>query len=378
MKCFFLILGCSFLTFLSIKAQSPFLTSADSVLNVISVDTLTDSTFLKEIKDFKTSLKDAIEYKDKKSFSGNVQFGFNGESTRDEDVGLFNVYGGINLKWDLYPGELDLNTHFGINFTNGEIQQNLSNIDISYDHMHTNLGDGLLLENYFYIKRSTDAYLGIDQRYEVGAGIIINHWFNRFVDPKNGTFPIGYGKKSDINTWNNLLQPRLSDVNFQGFQSDFEEGYNKFKKSDSKLRLALLTGAYFELEQTSVNDSIDLKATNKFRWVIRPTIDIKLNEGWRFSLRPFIKMGMPWSWTETFTTEDGQTSSKTDYTIDFTAKISTQLLSQRIRIDLIYNLMFDNSPPRAFVNGDNGIELIVNNDLHQSYRISVNINLAQK
>jgi hypothetical protein len=378
MKCFFLILGCSFLTFLSIKAQSPFLTSADSVLNVISVDTLTDSTFLKEIKDFKTSLKDAIEYKDKKSFSGNVQFGFNGESTRDEDVGLFNVYGGINLKWDLYPGELDLNTHFGINFTNGEIQQNLSNIDISYDHMHTNLGDGLLLENYFYIKRSTDAYLGIDQRYEVGAGIIVNHWFNRFVDPKKGTFPIGYGKKSDINTWNNLLQPRLSDVNFQGFQSDFEEGYNKFKKSDSKLRLALLTGAYFELEQTSVNDSIDLKATNKFRWVIRPTIDIKLNEGWRFSLRPFIKMGMPWSWTETFIAEDGQNSSRTDYTIDFTAKVSTQLLSQRIRIDLIYNLMFDNSPPRAFVNGDNGIELIVNNDLHQSYRISVNINLAQK
>jgi hypothetical protein len=378
MKCFFSFLCCSFLTFLSIKAQSPFLTSADSVLNVISVDTPTDSTFLKEIKDFKTSLKDAIEYKDKKSFSGNVQFGFNGESTRDEDVGLFNVYGGINLKWDLYPGELDLNTHFGINFTNGEIQQNLSNIDISYDHMHTNLGDGLLLENYFYIKRSTDAYLGIDQRYEVGAGIIINHWFNRFVDPKKGTFPIGYGKKSDINTWNNLLQPRLSEVNFQGFQSDFEEGYNKFKKSDSKLRLALLTGAYFELEQTSVNDSIDLKATNKFRWVIRPTIDIKLNEGWRFSLRPFIKMGMPWSWTETFIAEDGQNSSRTDYTIDFTAKVSTQLLSQRIRIDLIYNLMFDNSPPRAFVNGDNGIELIVNNDLHQSYRISVNINLAQK
>jgi hypothetical protein len=378
MKCFFLFLSCSFLSFFSINAQSPFLTSADSVLNVISGDTLTDSTFLKEIKDFKTSLKDAIEYKDKKSFSGNVQFGFNGESTRDEDVGLFNVYGGINLKWDLYPGELDLNTHFGINFTNGEIQQNLSNIDISYDHMHTNLGDGLLLENYFYIKRSTDAYLGIDQRYEVGAGIIVNHWFNRFVDPKKGTFPIGYGKKSDINTWNNLLQPRLSDVNFQGFQSDFEEGYNKFKKSDSKLRLALLTGAYFELEQTSVNDSIDLKATNKFRWVIRPTIDIKLNEGWRFSLRPFIKMGMPWSWTETFIAEDGQNSSRTDYTIDFTAKVSTQLLSQRIRIDLIYNLMFDNSPPRAFVNGDNGIELIVNNDLHQSYRISVNINLAQK
>jgi len=87
---------------------------------------------------------------------------------------------------------------------------------------------------------------------------------------------------------------------------------------------------------------------------------------------------MPWSWTETFTAENGAISSRTDYTVDFTGIISTQLLSQRIRLDLIYNLLYDHSPPRAFVNGDNGIELLVNNDLHQSYRISVNINLAQK
>jgi hypothetical protein len=371
----FLPILCLILTYTTnTLAQSPFLIRADSALSTISTDSIPES----ELKSFKSSIQNAIDFKDKKSFSGNVQFGFNGESTRDENVGLFNVYGGINLKWDLYPGELDLNTHFGINFTNGEIQQNLSNIDISYDHMHTNLGDGLLLENYFYIKRSTDAYLGIDQRYEVGGGIILNHWFNRFVDPKKQLFPVGYGKKSDVNIWNNLLQPRLNEVNFEGFQSDFEEGFNKYKKSNSKLRLAVLAGAYFELEQTSVNDSIDLKATNKFRWVVRPAIDVKLNDGWRFSLRPYFKFGMPWSWDETFIAENGAISSLTDYTIDFTAIISTQLLSQRIRVDLIYNLMYDNAPPRAFVNGDDGIELLVNNDLHQSYRISVNINLAQK
>jgi len=116
---------------------------------------------------------------------------------------------------------------------------------------------------------------GIVLAYEIGGGFVINHWFNRFVDPKKQLFTVGYGKKSDIALWNNLLQPRLSATNLEGFQSDFQEGFNKYKKSNSKFRLAILAGAYFELEQTSLNDSINLAATNKFRWVVRPAVDIK-------------------------------------------------------------------------------------------------------
>ncbi len=292
---------------------------------------------------------------------------------------MFAIYGGINLGWDLYPGELDLSTMFGINFTDNEIQENVSNIDISYDHMHTNIGDGLFLENYVYIKRTTDAYLGIDQRYEIGGGLIFNHWINRYVDPKKGVFPICYGKKENKAMWNNLVQPRLSEAAFESFQNDFSEGFNKFKKSNSKLRVAVLTGAYFELEQASVNDSIDIQATNKFRWVVRPTVDVKLNDGWRISLRPYFKMAMPWAWQETITSVDGLSrSTRTDYTVEFLAKVSTQLLSQRIRIDLIYNLFYDNSPPRAFYGSEQDLQLLINNDLHQSYRISVSVNLAQK
>lgn len=370
--CFFI--SCSAIVW----AQTPSLSQVDSILNVIQLDESADSLSDEDIKLLKTSISDAIKYKNQSNFSGSARFGFNGESTRDEDNSLFAIYGGVNLGWDLYPGELDLSTLFGINFTDGEIQENVSNIDISYDHMHQYLGDGLLLENYMYVKRTTDAYLGIDQRYEIGGGFIVNHWINRYVDPRQGQFPIGYGRKENKALWNNLVQPRLSENQFEDFERDFTEGFNKYKKSQSKLRVAILAGAYFELEQTSVNDSISLDATNKFRWVVRPTVDIRLNDGWRLSFRPYFKMGMPWSWQETISAPDGQTSSRTDYTVDFTGKVSTQLLSKRIRIDLIYNLVYDNSPPRTFYEGDGGYELIVNNDLHQSYRISVSVNLAQK
>lgn len=324
------------------------------------------------------TLDDLVTYGERKAFTGDINLGFNGVTTRDEDDNLFNFYGGIKMDWELYPGNLDFNTMFGITYSDGELQQNVSTIDVSYDHMHINVSNGMLLENFIYLKRSTDAFLGIDQRYEIGGGVILNNWIKRLRDPGNEQLPVRYPDEESMA----LLQHVYEDHHgAEASEADrlhtfYNEAYIKNRMKYSKLRTALLAGLYFELEETTVRDSIDLDITNKFRWSLRPTMDIYLKDGWSLKLRTFFKMPMPWEWNEVITANDGTTYQRADYTIDFLANLSTQLMSKRIRIGFVYHLVYDNAPPAAFYTADDGSEVLVSNlDLHQSFRVSLTVAL---
>ncbi|MEZ5002777.1 MAG: hypothetical protein R2730_07055 [Chitinophagales bacterium] len=350
----------------------------DSKIEKVDV---TDSLSIEKVDQLKAFSKtlDVIEdIKESKSFSGKAIMGFNGETTREDDNSLFNLYGGINLDWDLYPGELDFYTSFGVTFSDGDLKENVSRIDISYDHLQPNVGNGLMLENYVYINRGTDAYLGVDQRYELGGGFILNHWINKMISEED-KFPKPLRSQEEIEQWRAMVGNEVGDKNFDHLQSSFQEAYNKNKKSKSKLRVALLTGLFFELQQTTVRDTIALDPTYHFRWQMRPTMDIKLKDGWKVSLRPYFKMPMPWEWQDVVSDSFGNESARADFLVDFSGSITTQLASKRVEIGFIYHLVYDNAAPRIFIEDtDEGTSrLLKNNDLHQSFRMSMSVNLAR-
>ncbi|MEZ5023713.1 MAG: hypothetical protein R2728_10725 [Chitinophagales bacterium] len=363
-------------------AQSEHINSIEQVIKdrveqLSETDSL-DAQKIENLKAFQNTIKSIVDIKGAKSFSGNAVMGFNGETTREDDNSLFNLFGGINLDWVLYPGELNLYTLFGVTLADKKLQENVSRIDISYDYLQTKVGNGLMLENYVYINRSTDAFLGIDQRYELGGGFILNHWIDKLNgDPNKFSRPLK--SEVEISEWQNVLDSKVTDEDIDHLKSDFQEAYNKNKKSNSKLRIALLTGIFFELQQTSVRDSIILDPTYNFRWVMRPTMDIKLKDGWKVSLRPYFKMPMPWEWQDVVSDSFGNKSARADFLVDFTGRITTQLASQRVEIGFIYNVVYDNAAPRIYIENTNEgtSRLLKNNDLHQSFRMSMSVNLAR-
>lgn len=358
-------------------AQSDALNKAIDIVNeVISTNA---STSKDSLKVYLKNLEAIKTLKAQKSFSGKAIIGFNGETTRDEGNSLFNLFGGINLDWDLYPGELDFYTAFGVTYTDGKLQENVSRIDISYDYLQTNVSNGLLLENYVYINRTTDAYLGFDQRYELGGGIILNHWINRLIAPNDELLSKPIKTEQEIQSWNSILSDnsQFDEDDFDALQTDFKEAYNKNRVANSKLRLALLAGIFFELEKATVNDTYDLPTVYHFRWALRPTMDIHLRDGWKMSLRPYIKLPMPWEWQDKVVSENGLTSARADLLVDFSATLSTKLLSKRVEIGFTYNILFDNAPPRIYVEEDNQTTLAINNDLHQSFRMNMSISLRK-
>lgn len=113
--------------------------------------------------------------------NGRAKFGFTGNESDLNNI--FKINAGVDIDQGSYPFELDLSSSFQTVIRNGEFAENVSDIDISFDY-HPQVGNGLWLENYAYLKRFNNTYLGIDQRYEAGAGLIFNLYSTGQLTPR--------------------------------------------------------------------------------------------------------------------------------------------------------------------------------------------------
>jgi hypothetical protein len=381
MKWNYLVLLLFTLSTMHAQEQLPPVFSSLEAMSVEDISTLTG--FEEDSAELVLSTLAAVRnWTQRKTFSGDVNFGFFGSTTRSGENNLFNIYGGFNVDWEMYPGNLDFSTIFGITYNDNKLQQNLSAIDVSYDHLHREVGNGMLLENFIYVNRATNAYLGIDQRYEIGGGIIINNWIRKLVPPADESFPITMDSEGNDawNDWLDDVSPGLEDKERNAFRDGYKEAYVKNRMANSKLRTALLIGLYFELEETTVQDSVQLPVTNKFRWSLRPTFDVQLKDGWSMKLRTYFKMPVPWQWKEEVEAPDGSViSSETDYFVNLNAAVSSKLMSNRVEVSFIYNLQYDNAPARTYYpNADGGYILLTNNDLNQSFRVALKVSLDKQ
>ena len=104
-------------------------------------------------------------------FVGRIGFGFNGNDSPNDD--LYEIQSAINIRAGTFPHQLKIDANFNFIDDDGRISENVSNISLAFDHHpKTNRSDKLARENFVFLKRFTDKFMQVNQRYEVGAGAI--------------------------------------------------------------------------------------------------------------------------------------------------------------------------------------------------------------
>ncbi|MEM7103827.1 MAG: hypothetical protein AAF502_11890 [Bacteroidota bacterium] len=385
---FFVLFFCVF----HVSGQSSLLSLQDKLIGLTPDSELRNWTDAEEesIKEFWRIFKEIrareIGFEQLK---GSASFGFTGNSSKGEE--LFRLNGGISLSKGTFPQEFDFSTLLNISVDNGELQENLSNLNITYDR-HVNFKKHpFLAEAYTFVNRRSNAYLGVNQRYEIGAGMIFAHWSKKLhpdaLDEYNAyneeRIKILYDSDQIIVCENDKCVPikweGLTKKDSAIFHRSQERIANSIIKRSTPLRIGLLVGAFLEVESISHEDSLltqegvkyfsnDFETSTKFRLDLRPTIDFRIGKDVRFKIRPYFKLPLPGEWT---TNVDGQ--QVVDYRIECPVSFSASL-SDKFGLNFSYTLFYDNAPNSYLVSdlGPSGVPLYLTaNKVHHFYNFQV-------
>ncbi len=366
---------------------------ADKVLSVQAGDKLSDKD-KEEMDEFWKLIKFLrAQEENEKALNGKGAFGIQGDET--SNASLFVVSGGIGIDKGNYPYELDFSTNIQTVFRNGGLQENLSDIDISYDYHHQKVGDGLFLENYTFLNRFSDAYLGVQQKYQVGGGIILNHYFEALTEngikakekldrkPKYSTDGEGNLIKCFQESCEKIGNPKkLSEAEIEQIENAQERYSKAIHKNYSKLRLAMLVGILYELEKVSAADSVyftsgtqyrseSFDATNQMRMELRPKITYQPNDIFTLKFHVFYKLPMLWEWKEKVVYND-LVDARADYFVDMQTSFSAKF-TEGASFSFRYRYLYDNAPRRTFVTDASGEpQLLRANKRHHNFGFSFN------
>jgi hypothetical protein len=326
--------------------------------------------------------------------NGKAKFGFTGNESDLNNI--FKINGGVEIDNGIYPFELDLKSNFQTLIRNGNFQENVSDIDISFDY-HSKTGNGLFLESFVFLKRFSNTYLGIDQRYDAGAGIILNLFSTKKLTDKgiknqkeldklpeyklvNGNIWKCYDDACGKITASNKSQFKLSDGEIK-YLERMRYNYDRAnKKKYSKWRLALLAGIYYENEKAKLEQELlfngvetfftaDFEATNKLRWELRPTLVYKPDDVFTIKIYPYLKYPLTQrldivKFNETI--QDERVDKFYDIQTSIEAKIT-----KNVAITIKYRYLKDFAPKREYkINANNEPVLIVGQEVNSFYNIN--------
>lgn len=289
---------------------------------------------------------------------GSAQFGFLGNASEGNEI--FQINGGIVLKKGSYPQDFEFSSLLNILNDNGRLQENLSNLRISYDRFF-NTKNGFAMEGFSFLNRRSDALLGINQRYEIGAGIIFAHWRKKLFSKSQAVYDkyceetISFKSMEDqvvvcdIKNCVPIETPGIQPEDFDALNQAQKRISNSIIKQHSPLRLGMMIGAFYEVESASHADTLltdegirffshDFENANKFRWEVRPTFDVRFSEGVKLAIRPYLKLPMPWEWEVEV---DGE--MVIDARVEFPISLTFDL-SDRFNLAINYVLYYDHAP----------------------------------
>lgn len=249
--------------------------------------------FIKHLRDF---------YRMEIDLNGSVGVSFNSDFNDTKEI--TNIGTAFAIDKGVFPIEADFSANFQTIFQENLVQQRISNLDLSIDY-HP-FKNSTVLENYSYANRYADSFLGINQRFEVGGGMIVNGYVF-------GLNAEGSKHKENLGKIDHVPAEIIKIYNLKGddvknlisAQSNF---LNSNTKRYSKWRFALLTGIFYELEdskaifskeqieQYSLPDTINqlFKPFSRFNWTLRPTLEYRPNKVLRLTANSYIKgLGLP-------------------------------------------------------------------------------------
>ncbi|MEL7160374.1 MAG: hypothetical protein AAFN92_06435 [Bacteroidota bacterium] len=392
-KTVLMVVLCTFLSLLAHGQKKEFdqlIKFQDKIQGLDTTDLLEHrDTVVKFLKVFKAVRDYALENRD---LSGKVNFGFNGNQSsannpfNDNNRSVYNIIGGLKLTRGVFPTQLEVSTQLNVSVVDGELQENLSNLNISYDR-HFSKDHNLGLESYAFFNRRTDRFLGVSQRYEIGGGLIMASWSDKFaVDTVQERYDALDNKFKNISVKEGVLVSclndciKLADKISQDEVDLIVESQNKIKnsivKQNTPLRLGLLIGGFIEMENTMFSDSletkdgkvfraIDFTPALSFRWEVRPTIDFRVAQDAVFvKIRPYFKFPMPWNWTQKVRGKE-----VFNFRMDFPIEVAIKV-TKDFEVALSHTFFYDNTPSSMLVDDllgpvDDEPVFAVLNKLHQ-------------
>ncbi|MDH3244179.1 MAG: hypothetical protein OEM26_06160 [Saprospiraceae bacterium] len=192
-----------------------------------------------------------------KQLDGRVQFDLNTNHAGDNSQ--YRLGTGFDLNRGTYPDELQISSSLDVTLRNGVLEEDLSNLFVSYDRF---LAKGI--ESYGFVRRYSDNYMSVDERYELGVGLI----FEKFVGKLDSD---GLRIKNDVCLEDKVdFIGRLLEEN-ENIQKGLwkadeitkriekqRENYLDFIENQHRgIRLAFLIGFNGEIEQNTLRESFN-------------------------------------------------------------------------------------------------------------------------
>ncbi len=321
-------------------------------------------------------------------FKGNVKFGFIGDKSAEVESTRAN--GGIKISKGSYPQEFEFSTDLNIQIDNGKLKENISNINITYDRFFENPKNPLLLEGFAFLNRRGDQLLGVQQRYEIGGGLILAYWHPKLYKSAKKKYDFYKKDRLPLSSETDKIivcEPEeicvpielknIKKNDFDEINKSRQRIVNSIIKQNTPLRLGLLAGIFLEVENIVISDSLlirnekrffqnDFDSSIKVRWEIRPTLDFRLSNNVFFKIRPYIKMPLGSSWRVNVEGKD-----VADIRIDFPIIVNIKA-SDKLSVNFNYTLFYDNAPNSTLIDNmqPNNIFLTANKK-HEFYNFSV-------
>ncbi|MDC7994833.1 hypothetical protein [Altibacter sp. HG106] len=331
--------------------------------------------------------------------NGKLGFGLTLKNSQNQDLSEFRV--SAEASRGFFPGEFEFESSLNVQVRDGVFIENLSTLAMSYDH---HIGNELQYEFYSFIRRSSNNFLNIDQRYEVGVGLVWNAYLSgsslvtkedninkENTSPENKEklisserkkrlTPAGATKFNQLRSFecNNerigknpseaFLSCCSENVCFKGgqglltkkeivaFRNSMRRSVLSVIKEESKIRFSMLAGINYESERTS--DSLQLRYTdtifekrsfdpvNLVRAVIGSGLELKID---KFSLKSkcYFKVGVSDGALENEVSEGPFSNKRVDYRLEWITSSSLKI-SENISLKgtLLYTHI--NAPRRAY------------------------------
>jgi hypothetical protein len=303
-----------------------------------------------------------------------VVFGFNGNSSNSSNKYIF--ISGISLDYGRFPSELNLKLTTETQLKNGVTDDKISELFISYDH-HPKLKKAenrSNLEDFVFVSRYSDDYLGIDEKYELGVGIVINYWSKKHLTETGSK---NYSSIKRLSAY----EPSQTLKNNWKHKEELENLEQSNIKKYSRLRFAFLLGFFYELEKIAFKDSIptasgkvpyqcNFDGTAQLKWEIRPTMKINFSDEFSLDLKCYFKMPFPGKFLNTVEF-DTIADTRFDCFIDFPITL-TYKVNKNMELGINYRLMYNNAPRRRYIMLNDAYSpfLLMPDQRHQSVNLT--------
>ncbi len=305
------------------------------------------------------------EEESQRAIKGNVTFGMTGDESGSRS--LFKLNTGVGLSRGVFPSEFTVDSFLSLQLVNGQIQEDVTSLKISYDYHATRQ-----LQYFAFAERFSDNFLSIQQRYEVGFGASMGFGFGRLgnwqeTDRQFANFKRNLpGVRAVAATLPAPVQARLQATGVLDeaeFNATLDSLDHMVRDRQTRLFVGLAASVFSEIERAAMDvvssplaistqdaDQVPLKVTldgtQRYRLNIRPTLRFRASREVMIKVYPYLKL--PLDGPQHVDVPGGE--RRLDYRRDVLSEMTWSIRPEETGLESVdfvftFNHFFDNVPP---------------------------------